>query len=99
MATSGPTASRALPLIRTTAGSISLMPRAWALMPPTSDVFLTVSHDHGKTWSAPVRVNDDATQTDQWMPSVAVTEEGTVGVMFYDRRNDPGANLNIDVYL
>jgi hypothetical protein len=63
------------------------------------DVFLTVSHDHGKIWSAPVRVNDDATQTDQWMPSVAVTEEGTVGVMFYDRRNDPGANLNIDVYL
>ena len=63
-----------------------------------ADVFLTVSKDHGKTWSAPVRVNDDATTTDQWMPSVAVTDEGTVGVMFYDRRNDP-ANLNIDVYL
>ena len=63
------------------------------------NVFLTVSHDHGKTWSAPVRVNDDSTQTDQWMPSVAVTDEGIVGVMFYDRRNDPVANLNIDVYL
>lgn len=66
--------------------------------PDHADVFLTVSRDHGKTWSTPVRVNDDATQTDQWMPSVAVTEEGTVGVMFYDRRNDP-ANLNIDVYV
>jgi BNR/Asp-box repeat len=63
------------------------------------DVFLTVSTDHGKTWSAPVRVNDDATKTDQWMPSVAVTEDGVVGVMFYDRRNDPVNNLNIDVYL
>lgn len=64
-----------------------------------ADVFLTVSKDKGKTWSAPVRVNDDTTTTDQWMPSVAVTEEGTVGVMFYDRRNDPGSNLNMDVYL
>ena len=63
------------------------------------DVFLTVSTDHGKTWGAPVRVNDDATKTDQWMPSVAVTDDGVVGVMFYDRRNDPVNNLNIDVYL
>jgi len=66
--------------------------------PDHADVFLTVSKDHGKTWSPPVRVNDDATQTDQWMPSVAVTDEGTVGVMFYDRRND-AANLSMDVYL
>jgi hypothetical protein len=67
--------------------------------PDHADVFLTVSKDGGKTWSAPGRVNDDITTTDQWMPSVAVTAEGVVGVMFYDRRNDPGANLNIDVYL
>src|SRR5579863_2069672 len=38
------------------------------------------------------------TATDQWAPSVAVASNGVVGVMFYDRRNDP-ANLNIDVYL
>jgi hypothetical protein len=65
--------------------------------PDHADVFLTGSTDGGKTWTAPVRVNDDATTTDQWMPSVAVSDE-TVGVMFYDRRNDP-ANLSIDVYL
>jgi hypothetical protein len=63
------------------------------------DVFLTTSHDGGKTWSAHVRANDDATQTDQWMPSVAVTDEGIVGVMFYDGRNDPLNNLKMDVYL
>ena len=64
-----------------------------------ADVFLTVSTDEGRSWSAPVRVNDDATTTDQWMPSVAVTDDGVVGVMFYDRRNDPVSNLNLDVYL
>jgi hypothetical protein len=63
------------------------------------DVFLTTSHDGGKTCSAHVRANDDATQTDQWMPSVAVTDEGIVGVMFYDGRNDPLNNLKMDVYL
>ena len=63
-----------------------------------ADVFAVRSTDQGQTWSAPQRVNDDATTTDQWMPSVALTATGVVGVMFYDRRNDP-ANLNIDVYL
>ena len=65
-----------------------------------ANVFLVTSKDGGKTWSAPVRVNDDSTNTDQWMPSVAVTDDdGVVGVMFYDRRNDPVNNLSIDVYI
>jgi hypothetical protein len=66
--------------------------------PDNADVFLVRSTDQGQSWSAPVRVNDDATTNDQWMPSVAVTSNGVIGVMFYDRRNDP-SNLNIDVYL
>lgn len=65
----------------------------------TADVFLVRSLDHGRHWSSPVRVNDDGTATDQWLPSVAVTADGVVGVMFFDRRNDPADNLNIDVYL
>ncbi len=65
-----------------------------------SDVFIVSSADKGQTWSAPTLVNDDGgTATDQWMPSVAVASNGVVAVMFYDRRNDPQNNLNIDVYL
>ncbi|MCL6642443.1 MAG: glycoside hydrolase [Candidatus Bipolaricaulota bacterium] len=65
--------------------------------PDMSDIFLVSSFDGGKTFSNPVRVNDDQTQTDQFMPAVAVAADGTVGVFFYDRRLDPD-NLKIDVY-
>jgi hypothetical protein len=64
-----------------------------------SDVFLIKSTNGGRTWSAPVRINDDATDTDQWMPSVTVARNGTVAVMWYDRRNDPTNNSLIDVYM
>lgn len=37
--------------------------------------------------------------TDQWLPSVVVASNGVVGVLFYDRRNDPANNLDIDAYL
>lgn len=64
-----------------------------------ADVYLVKSSDQGQHWTAPLKVNDDATTTDQWMPSVAVSATGAVGVMFYDRRNDSAHNLNMDVYL
>jgi hypothetical protein len=64
-----------------------------------ANVYLVRSTSRGQNWSSPVKVNDDNTNnTDQWMPSVAVTNR-VVGVMFYDRRNDSTNNLNIDVYL
>ncbi|MBI3659855.1 hypothetical protein HY230_05215 [Candidatus Acetothermia bacterium] len=66
--------------------------------PDQSDVFLVKSEDGGKTWSNPVRVNDDHNNSDQFFPTVAVAGDGTVGVAFYDRRNDP-ANIKMDVYL
>ncbi len=65
--------------------------------PDMSDVFLVSSFDRGKTFSQPVRVNDDQTHTDQFMPAVAVAPDGTVGVFFYDRRLDRN-NLKIDVF-
>ena len=63
-----------------------------------ADVFLVRSTDRGRTWSVPLQINDDATTNNQWMPCVAVADNGVIGVMFYDRRNDP-ANLDTDVYL
>ena len=63
-----------------------------------ADVFLTTSRDGGATWSAPSRLNDDATTNDQWLPFVAVAPNGTVAVSWYDRRRDPD-NLLIDVFM
>ena len=56
------------------------------------DVFLSSSSDRGKHWTPPVRVNNDvvhngAEQFFQWL-AVDPTD-GSVNVMFYDRRLDP----------
>lgn len=63
-----------------------------------ADVFLARSTDQGASWSNLIKVNDDKTSTDQFMPSVAVATDGTVGVMWYDRRNDSLYNGMVDVY-
>lgn len=58
-----------------------------------TDVFVSSSTDLGKTWGSPVRVNSDpmhngADQFFQWMAVDPV--DGSVNVLFYDRRDDPG---------
>lgn len=52
------------------------------------DILLTRSTDGGTTWSAPVRVNDDAVGNgaDQWSPGMSVDPKGRVIVTYYDRR-------------
>ncbi len=55
------------------------------------DVFAILSKDHGRTWSAPVRVNNDAVHNgaDQFFQWLAVDpKSGAVNVAFYDRRHD-----------
>jgi photosystem II stability/assembly factor-like uncharacterized protein len=64
------------------------------------DVFLATSDDGGKRWSEPVRVNDDpvhngAEQFFQWL-AVDPTD-GSVNVLFYDRRSDPDNKKEIIV--
>jgi len=56
------------------------------------DVFLATSDNGGKHWTTPVRVNNDpvhngAEQFFQWL-AVDPTD-GSVNVVFYDRRGDP----------
>ncbi|MGH7340249.1 MAG: hypothetical protein ACREKH_07145, partial [Candidatus Rokuibacteriota bacterium] len=55
------------------------------------DILLSHSSDRGSTWSAPVRVNDDAAgnHADQAGPWIVVDERGRVHVTFLDARDDP----------
>lgn len=56
-----------------------------------TDVLMRTSDDNGATWSAPVRVNDDATTRSQFNPYIALDPTtGTVAVGFHDARNDNG---------
>ena len=56
------------------------------------DVFCSTSRDRGRTWSTPVRVNNDpvhdgADQFFQWLAVDSVS--GAAYMVFYDRREDP----------
>ena len=65
-----------------------------------ADILFTASKDHGQTWSAPIRVNDDPMQdgANQFQPQMAVAPDGVVSIAFFDTRLDPQHRL-IDVYL
>jgi hypothetical protein len=56
------------------------------------DVFCAKSADQGKTWTPPVRVNNDSLHNgaDQFFQWLAVDpQDGSVNILFYDRRGDP----------
>ena len=56
------------------------------------DVFMRFSDDNGKTWSAPIKVDDDTSGRSQFFPRVAVDQStGNVAVAWYDCRLDPGS--------
>src|SRR5882724_12512331 len=58
-----------------------------------TDILMRTSTDDGATWTAPVRVNDDATTNSQFLPYVTLdSTTGTVAVGFHDCRNDDGVN-------
>jgi len=64
------------------------------------DVFCSTSADGGKTWSSPVRVNNDpvhdgADQFFQWLAVDAA--DGAANILFYDRRADPQNRTQIVV--
>jgi hypothetical protein len=62
------------------------------------DVFVMSSRDGGKSWSQPVRVNDDKVKNGKeqfftWMSVDPI--DGSVNVVFYDRRDTSGAETGL----
>jgi len=59
------------------------------------DVMVAKSTDGGKTWSDPVRVNDDAGLTSwQWFGTMSVAPDGRIDVVWLDTRENPGTVLS-----
>jgi BNR/Asp-box repeat len=56
-----------------------------------TEIEVRYSDDNGATWSAPVRVNDDATANSQFLPKISLDPTtGTIAVIWYDSRQDLG---------
>ena len=62
------------------------------------DVFYRRSTDNGATWEPEIRLNDDATTNDNFMPTISVGEDDTLVATWYDRRLDPN-NYLFDYYM
>ncbi|MBS1724307.1 MAG: exo-alpha-sialidase [Armatimonadetes bacterium] len=57
------------------------------------DIMLRYSDNNGTTWSAPIRVNDDATNKSQFLPKIAVNPaSGNIAICWHDCRNSPTNN-------
>ncbi|HMQ68107.1 MAG TPA: T9SS type A sorting domain-containing protein [Ignavibacteria bacterium] len=64
-----------------------------------ADINFVRSTDYGVTWSQPIRVNDDNTTTDQWMPAISVDNKtGKIFISWFDSREDPTNNLLTKIY-
>jgi FG-GAP repeat len=64
-----------------------------------TNIFVRFSADNGATWSAPVRVNDDAGTNSQFMPRIYLDPNtGLIAVSFYDCRNDPTNHDAVQVF-
>ena len=74
---------------------------------PRSSIALTRSTDGGLTWSTPIKVNATPTNIplgnqQAFTPNVAVRDDGTVAVSYYDFRNntaDGGATTPTDAFV
>jgi hypothetical protein len=64
------------------------------------DVFLSVSSDGGNSWSSAIRINNDPVSNgkDQYWPSIAISEQGEIVILFYDTRNTQNNNI-IEAYV
>jgi len=62
--------------------------------PDPLDVMFIRSSDRGETFSTPLRINDDAVDSNawQWFGSMAVAPNGRIDVIWNDTRADPVSN-------
>ncbi|MEA3200877.1 MAG: hypothetical protein QOE90_2305 [Thermoplasmata archaeon] len=61
-----------------------------------ADEWMRASTDMGKSWSDPVRVNDDNAGTHQFIGDFAIAGDGSLHAFFFDKRYDPAHKL-IDI--
>lgn len=75
--------------------------RLYAVMYNWTGTFMQVqvssSTDHGATWGSPVTVAPPTATNDQFFPWLSVSKDGTVGVTWLDRRNDPN-NVSYEAF-
>jgi hypothetical protein len=66
-----------------------------------ADVILHKSTDNGLTWSAGIRVNQDALNNGkvQFFPAVCVDDAGGVNIVYYDNRNFPSSGDSCSVFI
>src|SRR5262249_22699974 len=57
-------------------------------------VAFSMSTDKGVTWSAPVQINGDPTAA-AFTPSVHIRGDGTIGVTYYDFRNNTPSTADL----
>ena len=65
-----------------------------------TDIYFTRSTDNGSTWTQKIRINDDPLNNgcDQFHPWLIVAPDGSIIVVFLDRRLDPN-NMLMDCYM
>jgi len=61
-----------------------------------ADIFFSKSIDGGNTWSTAIKINDDTTLNDQFMPFLSITPSGNILTGWNDKRKDPD-NLSMDI--
>jgi len=66
-----------------------------------ADVILHKSTDGGTTWSAGIRVNQDALNNGkvQFFPAIRIDEAGGVNICFYDNRNYPSVGDSCQTFM
>ncbi len=76
-----------------TDGVVYLAFAGWSGSTTGDDIYFTKSSDGGRTWSTPIRVNDDATGAAQAEPSLALDNANNIYIAWTDMRSG-----NNDVY-